>query len=358
VHCHSNRKMSENKNISDINWELVAKELSSETNSHEKLKVEIWINQSDENREEMNKCRRMLEEVDDYYKTKSFDSHLAWNNVRSKINPSQLKVVQQKKQRKEKIRQFYKYAAILVFAMLLGSIGYYIGFKNQMPSVFNQIVSAENQVLNEYVLPDGSVVALNSDSRLEFPKQFTGDFREVTISGEAFFDVEPNPEKPFVINAGGTQIKVLGTSFNVSAYPNTETVEVVVRTGKVQVIQKNNRSLTESGEIILTPGEKGTLFNESKILEKSENTDVNFLSWKTNYIVFNETPLNEVVECLEKVYHVEIEITDPELEKLALNATFDKKPIDFVLDVLRLTFNLELTGENEHFVLASRAINK
>jgi ferric-dicitrate binding protein FerR (iron transport regulator) len=346
--------MSEKKNISDINWELLAKNLNNEADSREKLLVENCIGQSVENQKEMKNCQNMLEEVDNFYKSKSFDSKMAWNSVHSKINPVQLKVLQHKQQRKEKITQFYKYAAILIVAILLGSVGYYIGYKNQIPLVFNQIVSAENQVLNEYILPDGSIVALNSDSKLEFPKQFASDVREVTITGEAFFDVEPNPEKPFVINARGTQIRVLGTSFNVRAYPNTETVEVVVKTGKVQVIQKNNEELTEKQEVILIPGEKGTLFYESKILEKSENMDVNFLAWKTNDIIFIETPLSEVIKCLEKVYHIEVDVKEPELEELKLTAHFDKKPIDFVLDVVRLTFNLELTGENEHFALSSR----
>jgi ferric-dicitrate binding protein FerR (iron transport regulator) len=346
--------MSEKKNISDINWELIAKDLNNEANSQEKLKVKNWIEQSVKNQQEIQNCQMILEEVDDYYQSKSFDSNNAWNSIHSKINPTQLKVIQHNKQRKEKIARFYKYAAILVVAILLGSVGYYIGFKNQIPVVFNQIVAAENQVLNEYVLPDGSIVALNSDSKLQFPKQFASNMREVTITGEAFFDVKPNPVKPFLINAGGTQIKVLGTSFNVCAYPNTKTVEVVVKTGKVQVTQKYSEKLTEIQEVILTPGEKGTLFYESKILTKSANTDVNFLAWKTNDIIFNETPLSEVVKCLEKVYHIEVDVMEPELEELKLTAHFDKKPIDFVLDVVRLTFNLELTGENEHFALMSR----
>ena len=110
---------------------------------------------------------------------------------------------------------------------------------NRPASTVGEIISTPNQVINEYTLPDGSVVALNSNSKLVFPKQFNGDTREVTIEGEAFFDVKPNPEKPFIINAGKAQIKVVGTSFNVSAYPETETLEVVVKTGKVQVISKN-----------------------------------------------------------------------------------------------------------------------
>ena len=346
--------MNEKKNIENFNSELLGKYLNNEATSQEKIEVETWLNQSDENLKEMEKCRKMLNKVDGYYKAKSFNSNRAWKNVHSNIYPTQFTVVQRKKRRKEMIAQFYKYAAIIVVAMLLGGVGYYIGFKNQMPAIFNQIVLAEKQVLNEFVLPDGSVVTLNSNSRLEFPKHFASDVREVTIIGEAFFDVKPNPEKPFIINAGKTQVKVLGTSFNVCAYPETETVEVIVATGKVQVTRESENLLSENSKIFLIPGEKGTLFNESNLLEKSVNTNLNYLAWKTNDLIFNETPLSEVVRCLEKVYHIEIQLTEPDLETLKLTAHFDKKPIDFVLDVVRLTFNLELTGENEHFTLASR----
>jgi transmembrane sensor len=105
------------------------------------------------------------------------------------------------------------------------------------------------------------------------------------------------------------------------------------------------------------PGEKGTLFYESELLQKTENNNLNFLAWKTNDIIFNETPLKEVVTCLESVYHIDIDILDSDLENEVLTAHFDKKPIDFVLNVVRLTFDLELKGENEHFTLASRTNN-
>src|SRR5665811_822673 len=175
--------------------------------------------------------------------------------------------------------------------------------------------------------------------------------REVVIEGEAFFNVKPNPEKPFIIDAGNAQVKVLGTSFNVCAYPKSETVEVIVATGKVQVTNKNqNVSEEDNREVFLLPGEKGTLFSQQNILEKTENNNPNYIAWKTHDLIFDEVPLQDVIECLEKVYHVDIQVTDPEINDLLLKAHFDKKPIDFVLNVVRLTFNLELSGENEQSV--------
>ncbi|MFV0591538.1 MAG: FecR family protein [Draconibacterium sp.] len=342
------------ENIENQYRELLSKQLLGEANNREKVKLEAWLNQSEGNRAEWEQSRKMLSKIDSYYQGKRFDTDAAWKNVHTQFIPTKGTVVSIQKKRKEGIATFYKYAAILVVALLLGYVGYYIGFRNQVPAVYNEVISGENQVLQQYVLPDGSVIALNSNSKLTFPKKFKGNVREVNIEGEAFFNVKPNPEKPFVINAGETRVKVLGTSFNVSAYPGDETVEVIVETGKVQVIGKNTEKQTETTEVFLVPGEKGTFFNQNKTLEKSVNADPNFLSWKTHDLIFNKVPLSEVIRCLEKTYHITIDLAEPELNDLLYEGHFDRKPADFVLEVIRLTFHLELSGENEHYTLAGR----
>lgn len=349
--------MEEKKNIENFDWEMLAKYISNETNSREKLEVETWLNASEANRDELEKTRQILDNTDVYFKNKKFDSGLAWKNVHSKIYPAQQKEMKHKKTGKEVVLQFYKYAAILLVALLLGSVAYF-SLKNQLPVLFNQSITAETQVVDNYVLPDGSVVALNRNSKLVFPKHFKKNVREVTISGEAFFDVKPNANKPFIINAGNVQVKVLGTSFNVCAYPGTETVEVVVESGKVQVARKNAGPEIENREVFLLPGEKGILFNQNQMLEKSVNTDPNIISWKTHDLVFNKVPLSEVIRCLEKVYNIKIQVMEPELNDLVLTAHFDKKPVDFILNVVRLTFNLELSGKNKQFTLSGRNKNQ
>ena len=342
------------ENIENSNWELVAKFLDGETNAQENSELEAWLAQSEENRKAFEESKKAFKKTDAYYRLNRFNANPAWEKVNAQIASLPEKTVSLKRNRKEVITQFYKYAAVIVLALLLGSVGYYIGFVNHGQAVYSEIISAQRQVLQEYVLPDSTVVTLNSNSKLTFPRKFEGDVREVSIEGEAFFDVKPNPEKPFVINAGDAQVKVLGTSFSVSAYPGKETVDVIVKTGKVQVISKNTELQTANREVFLIPGEKGTMFNKNKMLEKSVNTDPNFLSWKTHDLVFDKVPLHDVIQCLEKTYHIEIELTDPELNNLLYEGHFAQEPAEFVLDIIRLTFNLELTGEKEQFKLASR----
>ncbi|QIA06544.1 FecR family protein [Draconibacterium halophilum] len=342
------------ENIEKFDWELVTKYLNNETSSQENDEVETWISQSDKNQAEFEQYKNMLKKVDSHYQAKKFDHETAWKSVYTQLRPAKARSIQLQKTRKEVIAKFYKYAAIVVIALLLGSVAYYLGFRNSDKAYYSEVISAKDQVLNEYVLPDGSVVTLNNDSKLLFPKKFKGSTREVTIIGEAFFDVQRNPEKPFVINAGNAQVKVLGTSFNVSAYPEAETVEVIVETGKVQVISKNENPEMESREVFLTPGEKGTLHLSNLDLMKTVNSDPNFLAWKTHDLIFNTVPLHEVVECLEKAYHIDIDVMEPELNDLLYEGHFDQKPVNFVLNVIRLTFDLDLSVEGKHYTLMSR----
>ncbi len=345
------------KNIEFFSPELLAKYILNEVNPEEKSEVDAWLNHSDENREELEQIRKMLDSVDAFYKAEDFNSVAAWQKVQSKMHTPQLRVTQKNNVRKEVISLFYKVAAIVVFAILLGTAGYYFGFRNKITEVYSEIISTEKQVISEYTLPDGSVVALNSNSKLVFQRNFKGNTREVTIYGEAFFDVKHDASKPFIINAGNAQVKVLGTSFNVKAYPETESVEVVVATGKVLVTGKTGIEVNDNHPILLVQGEKGIVANNGSIPAKMENTNPNYLAWKTLDFVFNEIPLHDVIACLENTYHIDIEVSQPELNDLKLTAHFENRPIDFVLNVVRLTFNLDLSEENEQFTFSGRSKN-
>jgi ferric-dicitrate binding protein FerR (iron transport regulator) len=203
-------------------------------------------------------------------------------------------------------------------------------------------------------LPDGTLVSLNSDTQLKYPKRFGKETREVTIEGEAFFEVKPNKNKPFIIHAGNAQIKVLGTSFNVSAYPRARLVEVIVETGKVQV--SNKLTVTEqTNELILDPGDKGTLVYSSNALLKTTNQDPNFMAWKTNNLIFRATSLNEVLRNLEKVYKVNIRLADPKLNGLLLTAQFNDYPLDFILKVIETTFQMETQKIDGQYILKAKS---
>ena len=170
------------------------------------------------------------------------------------------------------------------------------------------------------------------------------------LKEKPFFEVKPDPSRPFIIHAGGTTIRVLGTSFNVSAYPGREKVEVVVQTGKVQVT-KTRAVMKGHDAVILDPGDKGVFINESQELMKSKNDNPNFLSWRTRDFTFNKTSLNDVIQQLNNVYRVQIRMENPETGNLFLTARFEDRSLDFILKVIALTHHLNVKKEDDCYIL-------
>jgi ferric-dicitrate binding protein FerR (iron transport regulator) len=294
---------------------------------------------------------QILKKVDLYFQLKKYPAENAWEKVQNQIQ-------HQPQGKTDRARRFIAHplmriaAAVLVTALV--SVAGYDIFTNRGTS--RQIVelTASNQSVKTFTLPDGTLVSLNSDTHLKYPKRFGKSTREVTIEGEAFFEVKPNKEKPFIIHAGDAQIKVLGTSFNVSAYPNEELMEVIVRSGKVQVIQ--NAAVTkQSNELILNPGDRGTLVYSSNALQKTINQNPNYLAWKTHDLIFRATSLAEVMNNLEKVYKVNIRLDDPQLNGLLLTAHFNDDSLDFILKVIESTFQLETLKMDGQYILKAKS---
>ncbi len=347
-------KMNQPENV---DWGLLAKYLSGEAGEPEKAVTEAWAETSAENGETFSSCREAMEKSRLYFQSRKFNVASAWEKIAPELTnhdsqPAIRNVFSIRYIRAHSVR----IAAMFVLAVLLGAAGFYLGYRQHNTTVYTEVVSNEKQVLPAITLPDGTKVTLNSNSRLTYPSQFTGKIRGVSITGEAFFEVEPDKSRPFVISAGEARIKVLGTSFNVNARPGNEAVEVVVATGKVEVLCR--QGVQGCNGLILMPGEKGMLFNETHRTEKTVNNNPNLLSWKTHDLVFQETRLSEVVQTLGMVYHTEIQISDPATGNLTLTAHFREQGIDFILEVIRLTFNLELASRNGQYFLTANKRNQ
>ena len=343
--------MKTNQHIDDKNWELLAKSIYDEnpevaTEDSKSVVKEIF---SSENEGEQ--LLKMTKQVDLYFDLKKYPVEQAWGKVESRIHnriSSGNTII-----RKFISNPMYRFAAAILVAAVLLVSGYEVFYNPSATEVMLELTTA-NKVLNTFTLPDGTLVTLNSDTKVFYPKKFGRKTREISIEGEAFFEVKPNKNKPFIIHAGKAQIKVVGTSFSVSAYPETKLVEVIVQTGKVQVMNKMAETL-QTEELILTPGDKGTLVYESKTLNKTANQDPNFLAWKTHNLIFKATSLREVIDNLEKVYKVNISLADPKLNELLLTAQFNNYPLDFILKVIETTFKIEVQEVDGQYFLKARS---
>ncbi|BBE18203.1 anti-sigma factor [Aquipluma nitroreducens] len=343
--------MKTNQHIDDKNWELLAKSIYDENPEVATEDSKSVVNEIFSSGNEGEQLLKMTKQVDLYFDLKKYPVEQAWGKVESRIHnriSSGNTII-----RKFISNPMYRFAAAILVAAVLLVSGYEVFYNPSATEVMLELTTA-NKVLNTFTLPDGTLVTLNSDTKVFYPKKFGRKTREISIEGEAFFEVKPNKNKPFIIHAGKAQIKVVGTSFSVSAYPETKLVEVIVQTGKVQVMNKMAETL-QTEELILTPGDKGTLVYESKTLNKTTNQDPNFLAWKTHNLIFKATSLREVIDNLEKVYKVNISLADPKLNELLLTAQFNNYPLDFILKVIETTFKIEVQEVDGQYFLKARS---
>jgi ferric-dicitrate binding protein FerR (iron transport regulator) len=343
--------MKSNNNIEDEKWDLLAKTIYGENQQPTAEEQNPAIEELLSDSKKKDELRQMAKKVDLYFELKKYPFENAWEKVQGEIQ----KKSHSKSERFRRLisNPMMRIAATVLVAVLLTIAGYEVLY-NKTASKQLVEVSATNEIIKTFTLPDGTLVSLNSNTHLKYPKRFGKNTREVIIEGEAFFDVKPNKNKPFIIHAGNAQIKVIGTSFSVSAYPNAKLMEVIVKTGKVQVL--NNTSETEQNkELILTPGDKGTLVYSSNALLKTTNHDPNFLAWKTHDLIFRATSLGEVISNLEKVYKVNIRLDDPNLNGLLLTAHFKDYSLDFILTVIETTFKMETQKINGQYILKTKS---
>jgi len=206
-------------------------------------------------------------------------------------------------------------------------------------------------------LPDGTIVWLNAGSRINYEKNFGTSLREVTLTGEAFFDVAPNANKPFVIHTARIDIRVLGTSFNVKSYPTDKTTEATLIRGSIEVSIKNR----PREKIILKPNEKITVANEEDTLKgpapagrhetnedgsqvkvgkptyESTSGAVIETSWKDNKLIFQDEEFSDLAKLMERWYGVVIRFSNPKEEELRFTGIFTNETIQQALDALKLT---------------------
>lgn len=161
---------------------------------------------------------------------------------------------------------------------------------------------------SELLLADGTKVWLNAGSRLAFPTKFSGKKREIFLEGEAYFQVAHNSEQPFIVNAGELDIKVLGTNFNVSAYPTDKAVETVLVEGSVAVSRSKALKLRKK-EVTLKPNQKATFDKNNNEVTLTNEPDVDlYIAWTYGWLRYERESLMSVLRKVERYYNVEIEL--------------------------------------------------
>lgn len=219
---------------------------------------------------------------------------------------------------------------------LLLAIPVFLLYQYYGPPKEKHIVAGKEVV--SCTLPDGTLVALNAGSTLVFPSKFDPSSRLVALTGEAWFEVAPDPAKPFILTTGHIRIEVVGTSFLVNTLKGNDVSEIILASGKVNACFSERPDIKTS----LAPGDKTLFQARGFTITKDANSDINYLSWKTKRMVFNNTPLPEAVALLNKVYHYPVRIRDNGLDHYRITATFDHQSLESVLNVFKATLDLQI----------------
>ncbi len=323
----------------DRHTELIAKHLAAETSRQEEEELFAWLNETNANKKFFEEMTRVWEmsvgleaepfEIDFEKSWAKIDAATAESHRTAKVVP--LSII---------IRRWSVAAAILL-AIAAGL------WWSKQPGPTQMVdVQTLNDEQKEVVLPDGSHIWLNDQSKLTYAAGF--ETRIVTLEGEAFFEVEHDKTHPFSIRSGDVITTVLGTSFNIRAYTSEQQVEVTVETGRVELAPSKEKNKS----VFLTAGTSGIFDKKIHEVRLEEEKIPNALAWKNRFLYFDDTLMEDIIKTLERYFEVNISVSNNQINNCHYTVSFEQPDIDEVLKVLSGTFNLKITSTKNGYLLS------
>ncbi|WP_017731229.1 FecR family protein [Nafulsella turpanensis] len=324
-------------------WEITAKQLEGKASPSELEALQQWLAEDPAHQKQYQEQKRLWVLTSPPPPAK-IDTQTAWEKVRKTIRPEQQKIKQ---------RPLWP-----LTARIAASVALLIGLAWLVQLLFfpyysMEVVASGNEQ-KMFLLPDSSQVWLNKHSRLIYQPDFEGAERAVILEGEAFFEVKHDPEKPFTVETAEALTTVLGTSFNLRAYPEEETVELRVATGKVAFAAEE-----EQAQALVPAGYAAILQKPVNTISKFRNLSENAWAWKSGSLTFKGESLAEVALVLERYYGVNLRLQNPQLANCRFTGSFQEPALKEVLQVLATALQLEYTRQNEQtYTLTGQGCNK
>ena len=287
-----------------------------------------------ENEESQEFKKKLLEEFNEYLKINPDENH----NLSYLLDRIHLIMYKQEFQKKDAVvKRIYRWysvaAAVLLIPIIIAGAVWFI---NQYQK---EEVIAEAPVKStlfaplgsriSFSLPDGTQGWLNSGSSLEYQLPFS-NHRQIALKGEAWFDVAHDMEHPFEVTTGDSKVKVLGTRFNLNAYPDRNYLEVVLEDGKVEFATPGIES-----SVVIKPNERLVLNEVSININRTDA--VKYTAWKEGKLVFRGDTMDEVARRISRWYNVHVEIIDDELKKYSIRGIFQDDSLEDVIKYLSMT---------------------
>lgn len=305
---------------------LIIKYIAGQATPEEKERILTWIEQAPENQQKYNRLK---------------NTWVMCHLPQQKTSAAEARQYTRSLKRPSRFRPYIGYgiAASLILLISFSLLRKIESYKSEIAFLKNQeMVNLDYRtnkgVKGKVTLPDGSVVWLNSDSELNCPGQFSGDHREILFSGEGFFDIVKNPEKPMIIKLeNDLQVIVRGTKFNLASYKNDDNVSALLLSGNITVQRTRNN---KREEIKVKPNEQIRILKkemQEAILSVPAVT-MPILGWKDGWLIFDETPISEVLKKLERWHGITFDVRNPEILTQKFTARFHEESISQILEMM------------------------
>jgi len=301
----------------------IKKYLTGKSSHDEQKELLNWI-RTEKNLKEF---QQVKEEWKAEMRNEAMPTELAsnWKSVQNRM----MEQLQQEVGRKQRTLNFFRYAAVFLVLIAVPALIYTLSTsKPEAPLTYTTIAADYGQI-SKVVLPDSSVVWINSGSAIKYNNRYSATNRDIELEGEAFFKVTHNPDVPLIVSNADLRVKVLGTEFSVSAYSEEESIQVVLEKGKVELTSATDARFRQE----LKPGEMASFSKEKKELAiNSVNTNL-YTSWKDGLINIYNLPLSELVIKLEKRFNQKFEV-DEAIKNMPYTFTIKNEDLSSVLSLM------------------------
>jgi ferric-dicitrate binding protein FerR (iron transport regulator) len=328
---------------------MILRQLNQEGSATEREQFSNWLMETPENLDQYIEMKQLWETP--FNIEKQFDESKALQRLHA--------ASQKKKTILGSSKAVLQIAAMVIILLTTGSYLLFYRQSDRIPPATRQKIALITKKSNpgeqmRVTLPDESVVWLNAESTLSYPEKFEDGHREVILSGEAFFEVTKNPQRPFIVHTYEMTTTVLGTSFNIKAFDDQEAT-VTVATGKVRVAHPTTGNKTD--EIYLLPNQQAVWSQKSGTLQKKNIDAENYYAWKNGTICFNNETLGETMHMLERWYNVSIKLNTGNSEnRHYINGNYKDKKLYNILDGLCYIYDLEYEYLNDRTILISKKL--
>ena len=322
---------------------MIARYLSGDFTEGEKENLEIWMTEDPENRNTVEELRKIWDHSENIQSFQSDDTNEDWLKIKQRINFESRRFIALVFLKGNMIH-LLRVAAVFIILLGIGFLARQLIFRPP-----DMILVSTGDFKNEIILPDGSSVFLNKYSELKYPEKFQRNRRDVDLKGEGYFDVTQNPDKIFRININTNAIvEVFGTSFNLKSDSTDGFVDIHVISGKVSFFTPE----TEDSKTILTKGKHAVL--RKGTISVIESKDMNFLSWKTGILNFNDERIENVLGELAKFYNKGFKLKNTGEKDIRFTSRFDNQRLESVLEEIKLVLRLDYTLNADTIIFYSR----